>query len=245
MDTSTVFVIGFILIVVAALITAGQESEKRKAKYAAAQNKAADFVKDIIESGGLTPIPSPSRLEEGEVCYYSEHACLLEARPVSEYNSSSVGVKMTRNISVRSTKGKSVSHDRIQIVDNGTLSVTNRRIIFMGTRGQRSFALSSIMANSRIGHVVEITSSERENKMLFAIENGRIFSFVLKVCLKFEIPSEFSVPKKFFEETNENEFDSLIADGGDRRKFALHYSSSTGASIAEAFIIADKAIGSK
>lgn len=104
-----------------------------------------------IEQGDIPTVDVQLNLQKGEVCYFTAPAEWLEYRKQSTtvgYYSQGVSVRIMRGVYYRvgASRPHRVTTDGLTRLDNGDLYITNKRVIFNGSRRNVSLKLSSLLA---------------------------------------------------------------------------------------------------
>lgn len=147
-----------------------REAEALKKQEIAKQKEkdANDFLRGL-ENGSI-PInysgQSPVILKKDElISIIMENINLQEPRAVRQTNAAYGGptIRVAKGVSFRmgGTSARSESHEEIRVIDNGKLVLTNKRLIFIGTKRTVNIDLRKIMAIVPYKDGIE---SQRENK---------------------------------------------------------------------------------
>ncbi len=139
-----------------------QEAERQK------QKDANDFLTGL--QNGSIPIKfsgsSPVMLKKDEsISIIMENINLQEPRAVRQTRAAYGGptIRVAKGVSFRlgGASARSESHDEIKVIDQGKLVLTNKRLIFIGTKRTINIDLRKIMAITPYRDGIE---SQRENK---------------------------------------------------------------------------------
>lgn len=103
-----------------------------------------------IENGDFPQVAAPIHLQRGETCYYSSTASWHELRTRTkriDYAGVSKSIRVVGGLRLR--LGSIVPHritaDELVEIDRGTVYITNKRIIFDGSRKNTAIRLSSLI----------------------------------------------------------------------------------------------------
>jgi hypothetical protein len=142
--------------------------EKQIMERKAAENDLVTFVNALDQgSVNLTPVPNPPIiLKKGEeACIVFGGISLLEPRAVRQTYGGYAGptIRVAKGVSFRmgSVAARSESHDELRNIDQGTLVLTNKRLIFIGSKRTTNIDLRKIVA---IEAYKDGIASQRENK---------------------------------------------------------------------------------
>lgn len=126
------------------------------------------FVVNKLSSGeaNLKAVNSPVILKKGEEAYLSlPNIRLSEPRAVRVSKSGGVGTsyRVGKGLTVHSGTGqsRSVSHEEIMAIDTGTFVITNKRLVFVGSKKSVNIDLKKILS---INIFKDGISIQRENK---------------------------------------------------------------------------------
>ena len=132
------------------------------------RKKDIEFVTGVLSRGefSLRTVSSPAILKKNEEAYLSlPNITLSEPRAVRVSKSAGTGAsfRVAKGMTVHSGGGqsRSVSHDEIMAIDKGTFVITNKRIIFVGSKKSVNIDLKKILA---INIFKDGISIQRENK---------------------------------------------------------------------------------
>lgn len=137
-----------------------------------------------IENGEIPEIEVGINLRRGEKCYYQVHCDWLEERKITTgiaYAGPTMRLKIAKGIYWRAGRlqGKRISEDRWLIIDSGDLFLTNRRLIFMGDRGNKTIRLNRILDFEVFSNGIDIQKDKGKSPFLEFSENTDIFAMIL------------------------------------------------------------------
>lgn len=176
-----------IVIVVAALIVGGvlyakQNAERERQNIARQDDIAERYIARAQAGGGLPVVATNVMLKRGEAAFYSAPATLLETRAVRHSTAGHGGVRIARGVWIGGTRGRAESHQEWRRIDDGELTVTNRRIIFDGRKTNRALALDKLLSVDIGQAQVEISASTRQKSMVFtAGDQAGVLGGVIKI----------------------------------------------------------------
>ncbi len=140
----------------------------------------------------MQPVPARILLKPGETAFYSAPSILYETRAVRHYQSGSVGFRVAKGIYVGGSKGRSISSQEWSQIDAGTLTITNKRLIFDGGGADRTVALNKVLSAESRMDGVEVSAESRQKSMVFAAENPLILATVIHICCQIPDPLNLS-----------------------------------------------------
>lgn len=165
-----------------------QQKKRREGLYA----EAAKFMAGVEMQRGLRPVATNLNLQRGERAFYFGPSALHETRAVREYVSASSGFKVAKGVYVGGTKGRSVSTQEWNRIAAGTLTITDKRIVFTGDGESRTVPLSKLMSLGASVDGVEIAVEGRQKSMRFEAPNSLIVQGIIKICAQAKDPQDLS-----------------------------------------------------
>ena len=104
-----------------------------------------------IENNELPIINTSISLQKGEVCYYQNACRWFEHRVVTKaikYSGFTGSFKITKGVRYRvgQFKPQRITVDQVLEIDRGNIFLTNKRIIFMGTKKNSNIKYSSVLS---------------------------------------------------------------------------------------------------
>lgn len=155
-------------------------------------DNARAFVESIKQTKRLVSVQTKIILKKGETAYYSEQSKLFETRAVRHYQSGSAGIRVMKGVYVGGSRGKSISNEEWKHIDDGTLIITNKRLVFDGFSQNRNFNLSRILSVSQGLDKIEVSIEGRQKSLVFDCSNSIICSTVIHICAQAENPSDLT-----------------------------------------------------
>lgn len=138
-----------------------------------------------IENGQLPVESVPIHLQRGEQCHASASATWYEMRTRTErvnYGGPVVSIPICKGVRYRvgSVHVEPIRHDVLTAVDTGTLYVTNKRVIFDGSRRNTSIRFSSLLSYTPYVDGVKLEkSSGKPMTMVLGDTDVEIFNMIL------------------------------------------------------------------
>lgn len=104
-----------------------------------------------IENGHLPAVGVPLALQKGEVCHYESHAQWHEVRKQTTtvgYSSQGISFRIARGVYYRvgASRPHRVTTEGLTLIDEGTLYITSKRILFDGQKKNTALRLNTIIA---------------------------------------------------------------------------------------------------
>lgn len=138
----------------------------------------------LIENGELPARQVDINLQKSEVCYYSTHADWLESRTVTQrINYGGVGyrVKIMKGVYYRagSVKVQRITSEQLLQIDSGSLYITNKRIIFVGSKKNANIQLSKVLSVTPYSDGVGIEKDSGKSPILRVSTNSDLLAMTL------------------------------------------------------------------
>jgi hypothetical protein len=137
-----------------------------------------------IENSDLPNIAIPINIQKSEICYFHVHCDWLEQRRITKrinYGGPTLRIKIAKGVYWRagSLGVQAVSEDIWQNIDSGDIYLTNKRIIFMGQKGNKTIGLNKILDFTVFSNGIDIQKDAGKNPFLQFDKNTDIFSMIL------------------------------------------------------------------
>ncbi|WP_430936814.1 hypothetical protein [Saccharicrinis sp. 156] len=137
-----------------------------------------------IENGELPTIDPDINIQKSENLYFRTSIKWLEQRKVTKrinYGGPTARIKIAKGVYYRmgSVGVQRVSEDVWQTIDSGQLYLTNKRLIFMGGKGNKTIRLNKILDLTPYKNGVDIQKETGKSPFLEFSHNVDIFSMIL------------------------------------------------------------------
>jgi hypothetical protein len=137
-----------------------------------------------IENADLPAAECSLSLPRTETCHLSCAAQWYESRRVARrisYGGPALRIKIAKGLYWRAgSYGINVQRDDVtQVIDTGTLYLTNKRLIFVGARGNKTIPLNKILDFESYTDGVKIQKTSGKNPLIQFTGDGEIFAAVL------------------------------------------------------------------
>lgn len=120
-------------------------------------------------------ISSPVTLKTNEHFVWSEQSQLHEPRAVRNYGGSSVRIAK----GVRIHMGQAESHQEMRHIDNGLLTLTNKRLIFSGGQRSSNISLNKVMNITIHTDGFKVNIENRQKPQFFATNDSEFWNALL------------------------------------------------------------------
>jgi len=152
--------------------------------------EAKKYLDQIKEKGKVPTITSDVFLAKDEIAILeSPRTKLSETRAVRKSSGGFGGVRVAKGVSLGGYSGSSQSKQQWTDLDQGILTVTNKRIIFAGNKTTRDLKISKLVSANItpipfFGTQLEMNVSSRKKGMRFNLgkdENHHIWSLIFQL----------------------------------------------------------------
>lgn len=138
-----------------------------------------------IENADLPEITPTINIQKSEKLHFSSHINWLEQRKVAPkrrtYAGPTARVKLAKGVYYRvgSFKVNNVSKDEWKTIDSGQVYLTNKRLIFMGNKGNKTIRINTILDIAPYSNGVDIQKDAGKSPFLEFSNNIDVFSMIL------------------------------------------------------------------
>ena len=137
-----------------------------------------------IENSELPEIVPDINIQKSEKLHFSTYISWLEQRRVTKrvnYGGPTARIKLAKGVYYRagSLGVQRVSEDVWQTIDSGQLYLTNKRLIFMGEKGNKTIRINKILDINPYSNGVDIQKETGKSPFLEFGDNVDIFSMIL------------------------------------------------------------------
>tara|TARA_B110000114_G_C15039629_1_gene376457 strand:+ start:85 stop:1170 length:1086 start_codon:yes stop_codon:yes gene_type:complete len=137
-----------------------------------------------IENSELPEIIPEINIQKSEKLHFSTYVSWLEQRRVTKrmnYGGPTARIKLAKGVYYRagSLGVQKVSEDVWQTIDSGQIYLTNKRLIFMGEKGNKTIRINKILDINPYSNGVDIQKETGKNPFLDFSDNVDIFSMIL------------------------------------------------------------------
>ena len=138
----------------------------------------------LIENGDVPTIASDISLQRNENLYFKVNIDWNELRTVTtrvDYSGVSTRIKICKGVYFRAGTGtpQRETKDIYKLIDSGEMYLTNKRIIFMGNKGNKTIRLNKILSFSPYANGVEIKKDTGRSPFFAFNDNVELFSLLL------------------------------------------------------------------
>ena len=143
----------------------------------------------LIENGELPVKHVDINLQKSEQCYYSTSIDWLELRRVTKrvnYSGPTYRMKIAKGFYYRvgSISPQRITSDELQVIDRGTIYITNKRLIFCGRLKNSNIALGKILSITPYSDGVGIEKDSGKSPIFRVLTNADILAMVMARVIK-------------------------------------------------------------
>lgn len=153
---------------------------------------AQSLVEKIKQEKRLEPISTSLLLEKEEYAFLKESTVLMEAKSIRTSIGGGVGFRVMKGVYVGGYKGQSESNQELRAIESGELIITNKKLVFRGSKENRVIPLSKIIEIKMHSDAIEIATTGRQKSSIFTVTNPYIWNVNLFILSKVENPLDFS-----------------------------------------------------
>ncbi len=172
-----------ILILIIGLIFFAINKNKEKAEKRTLLIQFANtFMEEVKQKRALPTVYSSLMLEKDENAFFEEHSTFAEPRAVRRSTGSGVGFRVMKGVYMGGYSGRSESNQEWKLIDNGTLTLTNHRLIFRGTKENKMIPLNKILSITNTLESIEIAIDGKAKAVAFSVENSYIWASTIQIA---------------------------------------------------------------
>ena len=143
----------------------------------------------LIENGELPVKQVSINLQKSEQCYYSTFIDWLELRRVTKrvnYSGPTYRLKIAKGFYYRvgSITPQRITSDELQVIDRGTIYVTNKRLIFCGRLKNSNITLGKILSITPYFDGVGIEKDSGKSPIFRVSENADLLAMIIARVIK-------------------------------------------------------------
>jgi len=200
-SNSSIGILFVTILVIAILVTgiiatvAAVNAKKRREKRALLVKQAQEFIDGVKQKLTLPVVSTDIMLKPDEKAVYSSSSVLYETRAVREYRAVHSGVRVAKGVYIGGTSGRSLSTQQWAKLDTGCLTITNKRVVFVGTKEERAFPLDKVISVDPNLTAVVVSVEGRQKAMAFEVGNSLIVMTIIRIASKTIDPSNVSRDK--------------------------------------------------
>ena len=181
-------IIGGVIVVVVTVIRDKQRREQRAVLF----KQARDFAATVQQNRALPIVPANIILKPGESAFYSTPSALYETRAVRQYQAGHTGFRVAKGVYVGGTSGRSISTQQWAKLDTGSLTITNKRLVFVGGKEDRVIPLGKVVSVNSILTGIVVSVEGRQKAIALEATNSLIATLIIRLCSQASDPLNLS-----------------------------------------------------
>jgi hypothetical protein len=184
---TVVFIVGGIIVVVLVV-----NDKQRRERRAFLFKQAREWVAGVQQNHALPVVRTNIILKPGESAFYSTPSTLYETRAVRTYQAAHTGFRVAKGVYVGGTSGRSISTQQWARLDTGSLTISNKRLVFVGGKEGRTIPLSKVVSvENNLGEIL-IAVEGRQKAIALTVPNPLIASVIIRLCSQVNDPLNLS-----------------------------------------------------
>lgn len=189
-----VFIIGMIAFAVIGFVVLikSQSGKVPQSEINQKMQQAKAFIEGVKNAKRLKAIDTSLFLQEGETAYYAYDASLFEPVSIRRGGATGASVGLGGGVRIGSAEYTSRSSIEWRQIAQGTVVVTNRRIIFDGSTKDRVEDLSGLLSVVCNPRMTEFSFNRKCKPMGIGVPNPLILSIIVQICRQAEDPGNLS-----------------------------------------------------
>jgi hypothetical protein len=189
-------IFGIIAVMIIGLIIRSRHQKRKNKALAEAKRllmlaAANVFIAEIKKNKALPIITAEVFLDKDEHVFLKEETKLMETRAVRHSKGGFGSVRVMKGVRIGGYSGQSESSQEWRTIDAGVLLVTNKKIVFMGNRENRTVPINKVFALKMYADAIEFSFEHRAKSMLFFTSNPFIAATVINIVQKVPDPLNF------------------------------------------------------
>ncbi|HET8964452.1 MAG TPA: hypothetical protein VFM99_11160, partial [Chitinophagales bacterium] len=137
-----------------------------------------------IENGDIPTLISPINIQKSENLHFQTQVKWLEQRTITkriDYGGPTARIRLAKGVYYRigSIQAKRVTEDVWKTIDMGTLYLTNKRLIFMGNKGNKTIRIDKVLDFKPFKDGVDLQKETGKSPFLEFERNVDIFFMML------------------------------------------------------------------
>ncbi|UMX47365.1 MAG: hypothetical protein L7H18_02850 [Candidatus Nealsonbacteria bacterium DGGOD1a] len=186
MEAITIIILIVIcIILVKWLAGAGEKEKKQKIDDDIRFRQLVASAKSYIENAkiekqlpvGLTSL----MLANGEQALLEEGTQLIETRSVRDTGGGGVRIRVMKGVSVGGFGSQGESHQAYRVIDQGTITLTDKKIIFSGSKENRNIPIDKIIKFDPFNNGMIIKIDGRSKNVAFYINNSFLWGAIINM----------------------------------------------------------------
>lgn len=142
-----------------------------------------------IENGDIPQIPVDIKLQRGEECYFTGVTGWREHRVRTKrirYSGPTARIRITKGVYWRmgDLAVQRVTEEEMRLIDAGTFFLTNKRLIFMGARGNKTIRLTQVLDFTAFANGITVQKATGKSPFLEFSEDVDLCALIFDRVLR-------------------------------------------------------------
>jgi hypothetical protein len=144
-----------------------------------------------VENGEMPSVPTPIKLQRGEVCHFHAHASWHELRSRTEtvgYSGTSVSIPIVKGVRYRvsNVRPRRVTRQELTLIDEGDLYITSKRVIFDGQLKNSAIRYSSLLGVTPYADGIKLEKSSGRSPYLLFDGDVELATAILSAAMAYD-----------------------------------------------------------
>lgn len=180
-----------VLVFIVGLVFYGNKVKRLKAeKKQAMINEVNHYVEKIKTDKEIPTITTSIMLQKNEYAFLEENTKLMETRAVRKTNGGGVGFRVAKGVYVGGYSGQSESHQEWRAIDHGRIVLTNKKLIFLGGKENRTIPVEDIISVEPFTDGFQLAISSRQKANAFHVSNPFLWAILIQLINKVDDPKK-------------------------------------------------------
>ena len=163
----------------------GEKEKKQKIEDDIRFRQLLASAKSYIENAKIEkqlPIGSTAlMLSNGEQALLEEGTQLIETRAVRNTGGGGIRFRVMKGVSVGGFGAQGESHQSYRVIDQGKITLTNKKIIFSGSKENRNIPINKIIKFDPFNNGMIIEIDGRSKNIAFYINNAFLWGAIVNI----------------------------------------------------------------
>jgi len=150
--------------------------------------EAKRYVAKIKAEKKIPTVPSKFLLNDGESVFLETTSNYLETRAVRKSSGGFGGIRIAKGITIGRYAGTSESHQEWRVIDSGKLTLTNKRLVFDGSKENKIIPIDKIFSVRTSLNDIQISIENKAKDSAFTVDNSYMWSLALDLLKQVKNP---------------------------------------------------------
>ena len=168
------------------------KEQRRQQRRQQLITEAENYINEVKNKKAIPTIKTSIFLEKDENAFLEELTELTEPRAVRKYRGemAGAGFRIAKGVYIGGggRSGTSESHQEWRTIDYGNLVITNKKLVFRGSKENRTVPLKKIISSDVFSESIEVAVEGRSKTMIFPVKNSYIWGAVINIVKSVDDP---------------------------------------------------------